>query len=184
MPALNIYQVNAWNLGTVADEPWRSKASAFCRRAATALAWLSRLFTPQRVAIGTAFALAMLVAHLAGAHAPHATHGVVLAAAVTPSATLREKREKLIKDAGDLMGANNTFENDDKRSAFDKVMVDIKALGSEIEDAERAEQLDTLSRQSLPETQRTNPRQDETPEKALYERALGNSTSAASTWAR
>lgn len=89
------------------------------------------------------------------------------------SKDLREQREKLIQDAGALMGPNNTFENDDKRSAFDKIMVDVKALGPQVEDAERAEQLEALSRQTLPETQRTEARGQESPEKAAYEAALG-----------
>lgn len=92
---------------------------------------------------------------------------------MTKAQELREKREKLIRDAGDLRGANNTFENDDKRSAFDKHMVDIEALRVEIEDEERNEKIATLARQTLPESQRTESRGAESPEKAVYERALG-----------
>lgn len=94
---------------------------------------------------------------------------------------LRDKREKLIRDAGDLMGANNTFENDEKRVAFDRMMEEEKTLRAQIEDAVRAEQLETLKRQQLPESQRSeeiptgepSSSRFKTPEeKATYERAL------------
>jgi HK97 family phage major capsid protein len=88
---------------------------------------------------------------------------------------LRERHEKLVRDAGDLMGANNTFENDDKRTSFDKLMAEAATVRVQIEDAERAEQHETLARQQLPEHQRTTlAAPGRSPEaRATYEKALG-----------
>jgi HK97 family phage major capsid protein len=86
----------------------------------------------------------------------HAGTGVLVAAIVVAGRAreIREQREKLIKDAGDLMGANNTFENDDKRSQFDAHMADISVLRVALEDVERSEKIAAMTRQTLPESQR------------------------------
>lgn len=74
---------------------------------------------------------------------------------------LREKREKLIQDAGALVGPNNTFATTEARTSFDAMLVDADKLRVQIEDADRADKISALateSRASMPETQRTEPR--------------------------
>lgn len=66
---------------------------------------------------------------------------------------LREKREKLIRDAGELRGPNNTFATDEKRASFLTMLADIEALGPQIEEAERIERFEQLERSVIPETQ-------------------------------
>lgn len=71
------------------------------------------------------------------------------------AAGMREQREKLIHDAGELRGPNNTFETDEQRTAFDAMLADAEALGPAIADQERQEKLDTIVRTSLPASQQT-----------------------------
>ncbi len=159
MPALNIFQVNAWNVGTLKLEPWRVRSSGAIQRAAASLAArLASLWNGRTAALVAALLLVALVLHASPAHAgPGLMLGLIV-----PSGSvreIREQREKLITDAGALMGANNTFENDDKRSQFDAMMKDEAILRTAIEDGERKEKLEAISRQTLPESQRQTPRE-------------------------
>lgn len=66
---------------------------------------------------------------------------------------LREKREKLVQDAGKLVGPNGTFENDDKRTSYRAILADVEALAQQITDADDIEKLDAIARTTLPATQ-------------------------------
>jgi HK97 family phage major capsid protein len=73
--ALNVYQVNAWNVGTLEIEPWRKRTSSMARRVRTALAWMRSLLGSRALRLSLAVGLALLAAHLnASAHG----HGLVL----------------------------------------------------------------------------------------------------------
>jgi len=153
--ALDIYQINAWNIGTAKVDAWRSRSNGIARSAVSAVAWIMRLFQSRAGMACAAVAVALLMAYLASAHP--AGDGFVLAL-IVPAATareIREQREKLIHDAGELRGANNTFENDEKRASFDAMLTDIETLGVALRDHERSEQLAVIQRTTLPETQRT-----------------------------
>lgn len=159
MRPLNIYEINAWNVGTAKVDPWRARSSGISRAVTSALSWIGRLFRSRVTVVCAGVALALLVAHLASAHpVPGLSLAITLAA--TPRER-REQREKLIRDAGDLMGANNSFENDDKRSQFDGHMKDIDVVTAACADDERAEKHALLARTTLPESQRQAPRSDE-----------------------
>jgi HK97 family phage major capsid protein len=182
MRALNIYDIHAWNVGTTEVDPWRSRSSGISRAAATALSWLTRVFRSRTGRVCAAVCLALLVAHLASAH----TSTGLLMAVVVPAATPRERREqreKLITDAGALMGANNTFETDEKRTQFDAHMKDIETLTAactkDTDDERRASTHAAIARVTLPESQRQVPAAGEQPDaaaaaakKALNERAM------------
>lgn len=170
--ALPIYQVNAWNVGTVAIDPWRSKASAAGQAVASSLGWVGRLFQSRAVWLGLALFLAVLVTQ--GSPEPGTLLAIVPVAGLS-AAQIREKREKLIHDAGELVGPNNTFAKPEDRTKFDEIMTDVEALKAHLDDADRAERLQSIQRTTLPESQRTAPAPDgdRTAAKALYERAMG-----------
>lgn len=167
--ALNIYDVHARNVGTVEVDPWRARSSGIANVAAVALAWLRQVFTSRGASIAGAMALALLVAYLSASP----TAGVLMA--VTPLVALREKREGLIRQAGELKGLNGAFETDDKRAQFDKLMTDIEALGAQATDLERVERLAAVERMTLPESQRTTPAAagEAAAAKELREKAMG-----------
>lgn len=71
---LNVYQVNAWNVGTLEIEPWRQRSSAAARGVAAAFSWM-RLLRSRLFRLSVALAMALMVAHVADAGA----HGVLLA---------------------------------------------------------------------------------------------------------
>jgi HK97 family phage major capsid protein len=177
MRALDIYDIHAWNVGTAKVDAWRSRSSGLSRAVASALSWMTNLFRSRTAMVCAGVLMALLVAHLASAHQ---TSGLLLAVIVPAGSAreIREQREKLIHDAGELRGANNAFENDAKRAAFDAHMTDIEALGVALRDSERSEALAAIQRTTLPESQRQVPADSGQPgagpaAKALNERAMG-----------
>lgn len=60
----NIYQVCAWNVGTLDTEPWRTRTNGAVAAVRTAFAWLSRLWTGRALRLSAALALALLAAHV------------------------------------------------------------------------------------------------------------------------
>lgn len=179
----NVFQVCYGEMGHEHAQPWRSSALASVRRTGRIL--LARLrelcdgWRGHPLAMPAAVVAAALIVQ---AVLPSEAQGLGMAIVATGTAAeLREQREKLIRDAGDLRGANNTFENDDKRAAFDKMLTDIEALGPQIEDAVRNERIEALSRTQFPESQRSDVRTEPEPgsrfrsaeEREVYEHALG-----------
>jgi HK97 family phage major capsid protein len=72
----NVYQVCAWNAGTLEVEAWRQRASAAVRSVgATLRAWFASLFTARRLFAAAVVILALLSADLS------ASQGIVLATA-------------------------------------------------------------------------------------------------------
>lgn len=65
----NVYQVCAWNVGTLAVEPWRQTSDAVVARVKAAFAWLSTLFFARRLRMASAIALALLALSMADADA-------------------------------------------------------------------------------------------------------------------
>ena len=169
--ALPIYQINAWGAGTLKVEPWRAKLSPVIRCRVTA--FIDQLKTLIRSAGGlpllaTATAL-VVVAWSSDTTAYPAMLGLTVV-------ELRANRERLIRDAAAIVGPNNTFENDDRRSQFDRMMTEVDGLGRQVEDVDRAERVARLQRETLPETQRTGEHlnDDENREgRQRYERAIG-----------
>lgn len=166
MQELDIFAVNAWRVGTVKIDAWRSRAAGAVRRVVSMLAGV-----PSWLPSYGLCALALLAIALSAGHALP-----ILMGTVTPAGTAREiraQREKLIADAGALRGADNTFENDDKRSAFDAMMADVETLGVAARDEERNEQLAAFQRTTLPEEMRSETRDGRsTAEAAVYDRAM------------
>lgn len=68
---LDIYDVHAWNVGTVKAEPWRTRAGAIARVVASMLgfAWLGRLLRSRAALVSLSVALALLAAHVNDASA-------------------------------------------------------------------------------------------------------------------
>lgn len=151
---LPIYQVNAWNIGTLKIEPWRTRAARAVRAAArSAIAWLARWGRSPLGLAGAAVMLVLLVAHFSASEAGVLSATVAVGGSLSE---LRARREKLIRDAGECMGPNNTF-TPEHRTTFDLIMADIDALGAQLADAERVARVQTFERTTLPETQRVTP---------------------------
>lgn len=99
----NVYQVCAWNVGTLELEPWRQKRAALvavCRRLHR---WFSRLWTPQLLAAAAVLVLLVALAPHADAHTP--SMAIVGAAAIVRPKLVAEldeakkKASKLMTDA-------------------------------------------------------------------------------------
>ena len=174
MPGLNIYSINAWNVGTAKVDPWRQRSNGVTRAVAAALTWFARLWRSRVGRLSLAVGLALLVAYLASGHGAALQHVTLAAIVPGTAAEMREKREKLIRDAGELMGPNNTFDKPEKRAQFDEMMADVQAYATAIEDVARGERVEALRRTTLPESQRQELDSPVAPEKAVYERALGS----------
>lgn len=90
---------------------------------------------------------------------------------------LQDKREKVLHDAGELVGAENSFASTENRATFDQLMGEAAALQTQIADAERVEQLEAEQRAVLPESQGTGAAGDapgEAEGREVYEAALGS----------
>lgn len=182
MAALDIYAVNAWNVGTLKLEPWRARTSGITRAVRSAFGRLSTMIR-RRLGIGrygtagiiAGVAAALLVA-CAVAHLSHPAG--VLCAAITlgTPAQMRERREQLLREAGALnIGGTGgfSFKTPEDRQKFDALLVDVEAYGVALEDAERGAQLALITRTTLPESQRQMPAgSDDEVRKALYQRAV------------
>lgn len=126
----NVYQICAWNVGTVEIEPWRTRTTAAVRRIARGLrVWFAGLWNPQLAAIATLVLAAVLLAHLTA----DASGGPLLA--VVPVA-LVQKRAQLLDEAGKLKGADGTFKTDEDRAAFDAKMTEVEAVDEQIRKAD------------------------------------------------
>lgn len=67
---LPIFEINAWNVGTAKLEPWRSRSNGVgVRRIASILARVGALLRSRAALTTAAVALALLAAHVNGAHA-------------------------------------------------------------------------------------------------------------------
>lgn len=97
----NVYQICAWNAGTLEVEPWLQTASASIARAAGRLGtWLVSLLTPRALAAaGVLLAFVVLDAHLAHAASPLGLAIVGAPAIVRPKlvAELEEAKSKATK---------------------------------------------------------------------------------------
>lgn len=126
----NVYQVCAWNVGTLEVEAWRSKASAAFRSAREGIRmWLARLFTPRVAFACLAVLLAILAAHFSAGH-----DGVLLA--IAPVAQLKTKRADLMTKAAGLKRTDGTFADDQARSAFDATMTEVEQIDEQIRQVE------------------------------------------------
>ena len=161
MAATDVYAVNRDGMGHEHAQPWRSRLDGAVTR-------LSARISARMAAVVDSMRGHPLLASETGEIATEILTGGL--------SVMQEHRERLIRQAGDLRGANNTFETDDKRSAFDKIMVDVEALGVRIEDVERNDRLDALRRTTLPDSQRpsrTPTEEDRQAARAIHERAMG-----------
>lgn len=132
----NVYKICAWNAGTLAIEPWKSRTSAAVRAVTLGLrAWFSSLWSAR-----TAFAAAVLLLAVMSAHLGDGFNGEVLAA-VTPIVgvpALKTKRAELVREAEALKGADGTFADDATRAGFDAKMSEVDAIDAQIRQAEAA----------------------------------------------
>lgn len=159
MPALNVYAVNAWNIGTLELEPWRAgRTSGLGRAVRFAITWMAslrnRLGLSRRswAPIALALAVMLIVSYVVPAHA--AGHVLTAAIVVGTPVEMRERREKLIHDAGELIGPSSIFKTPDDRIKFDAIMVDIEGYRVALDDVGRGDRLAEIGRSTLPEHQR------------------------------
>lgn len=126
----NVYQICAWNVGTLEVEPWRTRTAGALRRAAQGLrAWVAALRLPSLATAGLVVLLIVLVSHATAEPA-----GGVLMAAVP--AALVQKRAQLIAEADRLRAADGTFKSDEDRAAFDAKTRELADVNEQIRKAE------------------------------------------------
>lgn len=129
----NVYQICAWNVGTLEVEPWRTRTAGALRRAAQGLrAWVAALRLPSLATAGLVVLLIVLVSHATAEPA-----GGVLMAAVP--AALVQKRAQLIAEADRLRAADGTFKSDEDRAAFDAKTRELADVNEQIRKAEETE---------------------------------------------
>lgn len=121
----NVYQVCAWNAGTLEIEPWRNRASAALRSAAASIrAWVASLWGPRIAYASAAVLLAVMLAQLGANH-----EGLLLATLAPAVAQSYEaERARLLREVDALRGANGTFADDAARAAFDEKMARIESI--------------------------------------------------------
>jgi hypothetical protein len=145
----NIFKICAWNAGTQAVDPWRVRASGAARLvSATLRAWFTSLGGWRLALCCLAVFVALLAAQLA------VGHSATLFAVALPVATLKANRTALFTDASALKRADGTFENDEKRSAFDAKMTEVEALDAQIREAEAVERRQAAAGGQLTDEQR------------------------------
>jgi hypothetical protein len=122
----NIYQICAWNTGTIEIEPWRRRTSGALRSVAQSLrAWFAALWSPRLACACLAVLLAVLLVQLS------VSDGVLLA--IAPAAVpLVEKRTQLLREAEALKQADGTFKDDVSRTAFDAKLAEVEGLDTQI----------------------------------------------------
>jgi len=151
----NVYAVNRSELGHEHAQPWRGRLDG-----AVQCATASVLVVVQRT-----------IEALRGHPLVTSERGEIALEILTGGLVkMQEHREKLIRDAGDLKGANGAFENDEKRAKFDAIVADVEVLGVKIQDAVRDAKLDEIVRTTLPASQRTETEarlEREDPDKAV-----------------
>jgi hypothetical protein len=117
----NIFQICAWNVGTMKVDPWRIRAGVAVQRVSQSLrTWFASLLTGRRVAFACSAALiALLAMQLSAGHLhAHTSSLHVLTATAIPVATLRENRSKLIQKAEGLM-KDGKFDDKVEESTID-----------------------------------------------------------------
>lgn len=130
----NVYQVCAWNAGTLPVEAWRQRTGAALRNVAQGIrAWLASIWSPRLAFACAAVLLAVLFAQHAGSH-----DGILIAAAITPA--IKAERARLIREATALKAADGSFASDADRAAFDAKMARV----DEITATETSQQSDTI----------------------------------------
>lgn len=153
---LNIYQICAWNAGTLEIEPWRQKTSAALRSVGSRLAaWFARLWSPRVAFACAAMLFALLMAHSAGAE-----HGYIMA--VLPVGLslpeLREAKGRLAAEAAQVLTDGETRTGgwtDADEQKFNTIHADIEEASKRIARFERNEAVaatlaDTQGRRSDP----------------------------------
>lgn len=120
----NVYQVCAWNAGTLAVDAWRSRSMTAVRKVAAGIrAWLASVWSP-RVAFACAAVLfAILLAQHAGVG-----HDGVMFGALTP--TLLARRAQLLREVAALKNADGTFLSDEARASTDTKITEIEELNA------------------------------------------------------
>lgn len=122
----NVYQICAWNVGTLAVESWRTKAVHLSRSVAQGLrTWFAGLWGP-RLAFGClAVLLAVMIAHMS------AGDGVLLAN-VPAIVALQATRTRLLGECESLRNADKTFKDDASRALFDAKMTEVEGVDAQI----------------------------------------------------
>lgn len=138
----NVYQICAWNVGTVPIDPWRIKTAAALRSVGSAIAaWFARLFTPRLAFASAAMLLALLAAHAGAADA-----GVVMAAipglAGMPVEELRQRKGELATQADQVLNdaATRAWGSEDE-TKFNALHADIEEINQHITRREKMEQV-------------------------------------------
>jgi hypothetical protein len=144
----NVFKICAWNAGTEAVDPWRIKGIRAVRRCRRRSAPGS-----PRSAAGVSLSAASPCSSPCSPTQLAIGHTGVLAAAL-PLATLKANRATFFTDAAALKRADGTFENDEKRSAFDAKMTEVDALDEQIREAEAIERREAAAGQPLTSEQR------------------------------
>lgn len=119
----NVYQICAWNAGTLEIEPWRKRSGGSLLRVTESIrAWLAALWTPRLAHASLAVLLAaMLASQGAGGD------GILLAIGAL-SVEQQAQRAALIREAEALRGADGRFADDAARQLFDQKMAAVEAI--------------------------------------------------------
>ncbi len=146
----NVYQVCAWNVGTLKLEPWRVKASAAVTAAKDALLnWFARLCSPQAASVCAAVLLAVLVANLSAGHdgVLAATGGVFAIARPKLVAELEEAKVKA-KGVMETAEKENRELTKDERTKVQEHLDEAKRIDARIKsldgDEEMRKQIEAL----------------------------------------
>lgn len=116
----NVFQICAWNVGTLEVEPWRTKAShAVGRLAKHCRSWVGLL-----ALIGIVLLVATLMWHTGS--------GDIALADVVPLAVLKADRARIFGEAEKLREADGSFKDDATRAAFDAKVADVERIDQQI----------------------------------------------------
>lgn len=123
----NVYQICAWNAGTLRVDPWRTRSAAGLKQVAQGIrSWLASLWSPRVAFACLAVLLALMVAQHGASH-----DGLMLA--IAPLAVpLEAKRTALLAEANALKDADGKFKDDATRAAFDAKMTEVETLAGQI----------------------------------------------------
>lgn len=140
----DVYQICAWNVGTLKIEPWRVRSARALHGVATGiLAWFRQLLTPRLGFAVAAVALALLVSTLSAS----AADGVMLAAipglAGMKLEELRQRKGELAQQADQVLNdaATRTWTSEDE-TKFNAIHADIEDINKHIE---RREKMDAIN---------------------------------------
>lgn len=96
LPGLDIYQINAWNVGTAKTEPWRSRAAGVVRRIASAVNYLLGFLQSPAALACAALVLALVASHLGASHLSGLALIGVAAGKVDTEPTLEEVKTAVL----------------------------------------------------------------------------------------